>query len=125
MPMSATKRARKVLDAYVNSMWLVVYFEGRIIHRDNHDRLNRGRKPIDEVPQYRKDKWFDSAFSLVHSHPLHEVVNVIDWVFDNQHSYLPCTVLEHSETPSDDRLTRLRQVKENYDLLVEAMHTTV
>jgi hypothetical protein len=114
---------RRFIDVVNNAGWLVTYFEGYVVEKANQEKVTKGRKLIDEVSEDRKRKWYDNAQELVAQHPVHEVVEVIDWIFNSCSGYLPSWVAECSEFPLDRKVTRIRQVEENYDLLLEEMNS--
>lgn len=98
--------------------WLVTYFHGFALPRLNAEREAKDWKTVDSVDQKRLAKWHESAVKLVQDHPLAEVVEIVDWVFVSCQGYLPESAVEKSK---DRKLTRLRQVLNSYDALLEAM----
>lgn len=114
--------SRCYLEILNNAMWLVSYFEGYVVDKHNQDKVAKGRKPIDEIPERRKRKWFDNAQTLVSVHPVWEVAEVIDWVFNTCAGHLPTWVAETHERSIDTKVTSIRQVAEVYDVLVEEMY---
>jgi hypothetical protein len=103
--------------------WLVESFEVPVLAEANQRRKARGRKPYTSVGDHRLNRWFSSAIKLIGSHPLEEVVRVIDWVFTDCGGFIPSSVVDefgrfagHSQ-----RLTRLQQIAEFYSSLVDEM----
>ena len=128
MPLSVKRQEvgfKRYIDVQEHAMWLVSYFEGYVLEKANQELVAKGGKPRDFVTDYRKEKWLDNAFPLVSQHPLQEVADVVDWLFHGHFGFLPVDVAEHSESPEDRKVTRIRQIEENYGLLVEAMHSGV
>ena len=126
MPMPVGSKhpgGKSVMGIWNNAAWLVSYFEGYVVDKTNHENATKGRKPVDEVSESRKVKWFDNAWELVSGHPLPEVVEVIDWLFNTQAGHLPTWIAKHSKYRSDTKVTRIRQIQEHYDLLLKAMHS--
>lgn len=125
MPLPAAGRNTGVMKQLIedrnNALWLVTYFEGYVVDKTNRDRMAKGRKLIEEVSEDRKCRWFNNALTLVGGRPVREIADVIDWLFTTQHGYLPSWIAEHSMFPSNDKVTRLQQVEEVYDHLLEAM----
>ena len=110
-----------VESAINNAMWLVSYFERYVVESTNRQNSAKNRAQIAFVSEGRKRKWFWNAWKLVKSTPVCDVVMLIDWVFNSYEGWLPPAIAECSESPRDLMVTRIRQIEENYDLLVAEM----
>jgi hypothetical protein len=106
-----------LLDVYEQALWLVAHFQVPVLAASNQDRQARGRKPQASVGDHRLNRWLTSAVALVQSHPLDEVVPVIDWVFNDRGGLLP----EHLVDNRERKLTRIQQIVDCYDGLVAEM----
>lgn len=113
--------------------WLVMFFGGYILDQINEERRRLGRQPLDAVNDPRRLKgWFKSAEVFLLRRPappaLEEISETIAWVFSECGGYLPVEVVnEFSPTgrtkPQDRKLTRLKQLFDNYDRIKEAIAT--
>ena len=85
---------RNLLDIYEQAYWLVMHFEGHVLPRMNEERQARGWKTTDSVGEKRRNRWLTSAVALLCSHPLEEVVDVIDWLFTQCNGYIPAKLID-------------------------------
>jgi hypothetical protein len=116
---------RNLLDIYEQAYWLVAYFEVPVLADANQRRKARGHKPQASVGDKRLNGFLTSAVTLVGSHPLEEVVGIINWVFGRCGGFIPKSVVDEFGRfgGGDQKLTRLQQIVEFYDGLVAMMAT--
>ncbi|CQD07162.1 hypothetical protein BN970_01343 [Mycolicibacterium conceptionense] len=96
------------LNIFSTEIWdLLGYFEGFVAPRAKRKLTDRNRKG-----------WISSAtFLLVHDRrPVEEVAQVISWVFECNDGMLPASI-----KAKERRITRIDQIRWNYDRLLEAM----
>jgi hypothetical protein len=80
----------------------------------------------DNIPLWRIKRWVPSAFDLLATdgRPLEQVAEVIAWVFARCGGYLPFVPYQHghlSYSPDARKVTRIAQIRENYDDILKAM----
>jgi hypothetical protein len=112
------------------SLWLTAWFASRILERDEEESGRLGRKPMVRINSPRRlAGWRTSAENFL-SRPnpptLQEIVDIIGRIFEEHDGVLPIEIVNGFSptgwtTSKHYRLTRLIQVFENWDRLVEVM----
>jgi hypothetical protein len=79
-----------------------------------------------KIPVWRIKRWVPSAFDLLATdgRPLEQVAEVITWVFARCGGYLPFLPYQHGQlsySPDARKVTRIAQIRENYDDILKAM----
>ena len=104
-------------------LWLVSYMEGYVLDRQNEERRRKGWKVVDALPDKRRMQFLRDAEKLLRENPLPRVVEVIDWVFINHSGWLPFDVIDclgMTRKDSERKVTSLRKIWENYDMILGA-----
>lgn len=115
--------------ARAEAKWLVSYFEGYVLAVSNKERLAKGWKIQDGIPERRKLIWLKHAEILLADHPLAEVAGIVNWVFDDCAGILPFDVIDsygQRRKDGERKVTSVRKILENYEQLwgARSMGTT-
>lgn len=110
----------QLVDLYADVEKLTAHFEGLVLLRMNQERRMKGWKNATLISETRKGRWEKSAVALLLSHPLEEVVGVVNWIFQECDGQLPRSMwrVECNPWPGSRKVTNLRLVLDFYDELV-------
>jgi hypothetical protein len=98
---------------------LVIYFEGLVLDRENSERQAKGWKTRTSVGEDRRQSFLGNAVSLLEDHPLEEVTETVDWIFEKCKGLMPYSIkLKYN---NDRKITRLRLVLNYYADIRKAM----
>lgn len=122
MPMLAKPKVGKKgpFKAYIEAKWLVSHVEAYVLVRSNAERLAKGWKVQDSIPEKRKISWLKHAEILLADHDVAEVRQITDWVFNECNGLLPFDVIDIYRLRRKDgerKVTSVRKLLENYDEL--------
>jgi hypothetical protein len=112
-----------LLDMYRHAEWLVIYFEGPVLDRENSERRAKHWKTITSIGEKRRRAWLESALSLVMDHPLAEITETVDWIFEKCKGWLPASIQDEQLRNKDRKVTRLRLIFNYYADIRKAMAT--